>query len=83
LEKNKKKKQVEHFVSFKMDCSFFEGLVSREIFQQVTTYLLEDVFTPWVLLNKMDIQGHNIFLEAIKGVRAIQVRSQRYAYDCQ
>jgi hypothetical protein len=40
-----KKKQMENFVSFLMDNSFFDGLIWMEIIWQVTTYLQEDVFT--------------------------------------
>jgi hypothetical protein len=81
LEK-KKQKQVEHFVSFIMDSSFFDGLVRKEILRRVNTHLREDVFSPWALLKEMDNQGHKLSLQAVEVVRAIQVRSQKYSRDC-
>jgi hypothetical protein len=81
LEK-KQKKQVEQFVAFILENSFFDGLVRREIFRRVTTYLREEVFTPWALLKEMDTQGHKLSLQAVEVVRVIQVRNQRYSRDC-
>ncbi len=78
----KKKKQVEQFVGIIMDTCFFHGLVRKEILRRVSTYLREEVFSPWALLKEMDSQGHKLSLQAVEVVRSIQVRSERYSRDC-
>ena len=74
LEK-KQKKQVEQFVAFILENSFFDGLVRREIFRRVTTYLREEVFTPWALLKEIVYITFSYRMRMDKSPRMLKAKS--------